>query len=404
MLVLMFCALSIAAQDFGNISKEPFAKGLYKVRSGEYYGIYDEKDNVIVSVEYNDIIFPQDSIALLKKSDGCVYGTITMSGIVSFFAKPFLYNPDYPFYSEGLLPVQHSKRYPDDKWFYIDSKGNSLDKVVKMFVMPQYYRRTMPFNDGFASVVTMMGQSMHIDKEGNKRFVIEDERVIYRSTVNCGEAVIITENGIKLYQEDKTPGSYKANVKRVITPSYNWKVANGATGRILQFVDGSLHLDYLGRATEFVPIVGPIIKFMEQPEAPEPPVTPEETTMVDNHITISKVASPVFLLEDITITLKQPTVTAKSNGYATSTVLLNNNSDIDSKILTVKIVSTGINQSESLVKIPAHETESIKLSLPAKFSNSQKDCDLTVTVTDGEKIVSEKLTVTIKRFKSDDIL
>ena len=56
------------------------------------------------------------------------------------------------------------------------------------------------------------------------------------------------------------------------------------------------------------------------------------------------------------------------------------------------------------MKIPAHETESIKLSLPAKFSNSQKDCDLTVTVTDGEKIVSEKLTVTIKRFKSDDIL
>ena len=161
---MLLFSLSIVAQDYGSLTKEPFARGLYKVRSGEFYGIYDERDNVVVSVEYNDILFPKDSIALLRKSDGCVYGTITMSGEVSLFPKPFKFNPDYPFYSEGLLPVQSVKVFSEDKWFYIDSKGKTLDKVGKVLVMSQNYRRTMPFNEGYASVLNMRGESLHVGR------------------------------------------------------------------------------------------------------------------------------------------------------------------------------------------------------------------------------------------------
>ena len=315
-LMLLF-SLSIVAQDYGSLTKEPFARGLYKVRSGEFYGIYDERDNVVVSVEYNDILFPKDSIALLRKSDGCVYGTITMSGEVSLFPKPFKFNPDYPFYSEGLLPVQSVKVFSEDKWFYIDSKGKTLDKVGKVLVMSQNYRRTMPFNEGYASVLNMRGESLHVDREGNKRFVIDDERVVFRATVSHGEVVIITENGIKLYQEDKNSGSYKAIVKRVISPSYNWKVANGDKGTILQFVDGSLYLDYLGRAVEFVPIAGPVIRFIEQEETPE---EPEEVQEKSESITLTHIPQNDFSIEKLSVSLRYTTVTANSKGYATVSV------------------------------------------------------------------------------------
>lgn len=399
-LMLLF-SLSIVAQDYGSLTKEPFARGLYKVRSGEFYGIYDERDNVVVSVEYNDILFPKDSIALLRKSDGCVYGTITMSGEVSLFPKPFKFNPDYPFYSEGLLPVQSVKVFSEDKWFYIDSKGKTLDKVGKVLVMSQNYRRTMPFNEGYASVLNMRGESLHVDREGNKRFVIDDERVVFRATVSHGEVVIITENGIKLYQEDKNSGSYKAIVKRVISPSYNWKVANGDKGTILQFVDGSLYLDYLGRAVEFVPIAGPVIRFIEQEETPE---EPEEVQEKSESITLTHIPQNDFSIEKLSVSLRYTTVTANSKGYATVSVQITNNAEADSCPLTVRLSSDGITPNESNVKMAAGETKSFKLAVPAKFSDAQRTCVLSVTIEDGEHSTTKKFDVKLKRFDAGQIL
>ena len=247
----------------------------------------------------------------------------------------------------------------------------------------------------------MRGESLHVDREGNKRFVIDDERVVFRATVSHGEVVIITENGIKLYQEDKNSGSYKAIVKRVISPSYNWKVANGDKGTILQFVDGSLYLDYLGRAVEFVPIAGPVIRFIEQEETPE---EPEEVQEKSESITLTHIPQNDFSIEKLSVSLRYTTVTANSKGYATVSVQITNNAEADSCPLTVRLSSDGITPNESNVKMAAGETKSFKLAVPAKFSDAQRTCVLSVTIEDGEHSTTKKFDVKLKRFDAGQIL
>ena len=101
-LLLLLCCSTLWAQNFGELQKEQFGKGLYKVQSGEHYGIFDSNDNVIVSVEYENILLSLDRIAVLRKSDGCVYGSVTETGEVSFYKKPYSLSCRLPL-SSGVL-------------------------------------------------------------------------------------------------------------------------------------------------------------------------------------------------------------------------------------------------------------------------------------------------------------
>ena len=51
-MTLLLCVSTLDAQNYGELKREEFGDGLYKVQSGNYYGVFDDKDNVIVSVEY----------------------------------------------------------------------------------------------------------------------------------------------------------------------------------------------------------------------------------------------------------------------------------------------------------------------------------------------------------------
>lgn len=396
-MTLLLCVSTLDAQNYGELKREEFGDGLYKVQSGNYYGVFDDKDNVIVSVEYENILLSQDGLAVLRKDNGCVYGSVSDKGIVSIFKKPYKYHTNYPFYAEGYLPVKNTKGSAKEKWFYVDDKGEQLKKNVGGFLFPLTFRSVMPFNEGYASVINTKGEILHIDKTGQERFVIDDEVVLFRASVNDGEAVIVTRTGVKLYQEDKTTN--KANVKRVISPSYSYKVAQtDLVAKKLEFKDGTLYLDYLGRASKYVPKEGDPIVFGVQDIVIETKIEAKETLTKISQI-------PRFNIEDgLSVRLKQRVVSASSKGWAGVTILLDNKSQIHSGVLTVTVKSKGIAPKESLLEISPAETNSVKISLPAQFSETQRTQEIIVQISDGERIVEEKLSVVLKRYEATSIL
>lgn len=394
-LFLLVCTLD--AQNYGELKREEFGDGLYKVQSGDFYGIFDNKDNVIVSVEYENILLSIDGMAVLRKNNGFVYGSVTDKGVVSIFKKPYKYHTNFPFYAEGYLPVKNTKGSSKEKWFYVDDKGEQLKKNVGGFLLPMTFRSVMPFNEGYASVINTKGEVLHIDETGQERFVIDDEVILFRASVNDGEAIIVTRTGVKLYQEDKDTN--KANVKRVISSSYSYKVAQtDLVEKYLEFKDGTLYLDYLGRAAKYVPKDGDPIVFGAQEK-----VVKKEETVLD---TLTMVSEPLsFSIEEgLSVSLKQKVVSASSKGWAGVTVLLSNKSQIHSGVLTVTVKSKGITPKESLIEISPSETKSLKISLPAQFSEAQRTQEVTVEISGGGNVVEEKLSVVLKRYEATSIL
>lgn len=57
---------SVYGQGFEYDSRTDLGHGLYKVKSGDFYGIIDDDDNVIVSVEFRDILFREGKALLIK--------------------------------------------------------------------------------------------------------------------------------------------------------------------------------------------------------------------------------------------------------------------------------------------------------------------------------------------------
>lgn len=394
-LLLFVCTLD--AQNYGELKREEFGDGLYKVQSGDFYGIFDNKDNVIVSVEYENILLSLDGLAVLRKNNGCVYGSVTDKGVVSIFKKPYKYHTNYPFYAEGYMPVKNTKGSSKEKWFYIDDKGEQLKKNVGGFLLPMTFRSVMPFNEGYASVINTKGEVVHIDGTGQERFVIDDEIVLFRSSVNNGEAIIVTRTGVKLYQEDKATN--KANVKRVISPSYSYKVAQtDLVEKYLEFKDGTLYLDYMGRASRYVPKNGEPIAFGVQEKETE-----QGPSVLDTLTVISKPLS--FNIEEgMSVTLKQKVVSASSKGWAGVTILLKNKSEVATGVLNVTVKSKGITPKESLIEISPSETKSVKISLPAQFSETQRTQEIVVEISDGKREIEEKLSVVLKRYEATSIL
>lgn len=386
----------LGGQNYGDLQKEEFGKDLYKVKSGNYYGIFDRNDNVIVSVEYENILLSSDGLAVLRKNNGCVYGSVNENGEVSLFEKVYKYHPNYPFYAEGHLPVKSVKDASKDKWFFVDQNGVQMKKNVSGFLLPLIFRSVMPFSEGYAAVINTKGEHLHIDKNGKARFVIEDEEVLFRTSVNNGESVIITSAGVKIYQEDKV--SLKANVKRVLSPSCKYNVVNtNLVDSVLELEDGDLYLDYLGRASKYIPKRGdPIIwgakeevKVEEESQIAPLPIAPQPV---------------VFDLKDISVGLKQTVVSASSKGWAGIIVQIKNNSQVSSGILTVIVSSPGIKPKESVLEIPSADTQSISVSLPAQFSDTQKNQEVIVEVSDGNHYIEEKLNVILKRYEASSIL
>lgn len=159
-LTALLCSLTtIYAQGFGYDEKIDLGNGLYKVKSGNYYGIIDANDNVVASIEFQDILF-KNGKALLTKDDKLL-GVIDTTGLIKSFKEEYIIHPKFRYIYEGYILVSPIKKWQlgYNKWGYITENGEPLKMVSKMRgaysyskKSPTFFDDVTPFVDGISSV------------------------------------------------------------------------------------------------------------------------------------------------------------------------------------------------------------------------------------------------------------
>lgn len=381
-----FGATCLCAQE---LSKTPISKEIYKVKSGNYYGICDEKDNIIVSVEYDDIIFVGE-VAILTKGKR-VYGYVHKNGFVLYYDGEYMYNPKFPYYSEGYLPVVKVGRSSKEQWRYLDLNGKPI-VISGTRSFPMVVEQASAFSEGYAVVQTKKGNLSHIDKYGIERFILNDEQVYFRSSVRDGECVMITSTGVKVYQESK---SNEAVVKMILSDTCNGLQAHGWP-QVLTFAEGTIYLDHLGRTEKFISSDGNTTTLVKEKIND---VSLNDSTDVDKDI------EPLeFELASLRVSLSRLTATASLKGYASTTIYVDNDSDLTSGELTLIIKSAGMSTKQEIFKLSPGARQKTTIYIPAKFSDEYRRQIVTVIVTDGVDELEKSFTMTLKRYQPENLL
>ena len=380
-------AVSLYAQG---LNKTPVCKGVYKVKSGNFYGICDENDNIKVSVEYNDIIFVGD-VAILTK-DMRVYGYVRKNGHAVYFDGEYRYNPKFPFYSEGYLPVMKVGRSSKEQWMYLDMNGKPI-VLSGTRSLPMIVSQASAFSEGYAVVQGKKGKLSHIDKYGNERFVLNDETVYFRSAVRDGECVMITSSGVKVYQESP---SKEAIVKMILSSTCNSLRAEGWP-QVLTFAEGSIYLDHLGRADRFVSSEGNVTSLVKQK-----PVLSRRDSIGGTGG--EREPEEKFAMNSLQISISRLTATASVKGYASTTIYVDNGSDLSSGELTLTIKSSGMSTKEETFNLSPGARQKTTIYIPARFSEESRRQTVTVIVSDGKEELEKSFTMTLKRYQPEILL
>lgn len=403
--LLLICSIPAAAQSTAGVEKFPLKEGilngLQKVKIGPYYGVWDANDNVVVSVEYAEFVFVDD-IAILTKNDGTVHGYIRDDGEVLMFDELYEYHPRYSFYWNGFLPVKRlekNKLKLQGDWVFIDESGNPIfnplfnKKKLKVRV-PYTFYKVNTFSDGYAVVTTNKNELIHIDKKGNRSFTLpKGEACYFRSAVNKGECIIISDKGVQVCQED--PQTKEAKVKMPLT-YYIAKLNTSTLPDSLSFDGGTLHFDLWGRATKFVPTSGDVMYFMEHIKeietakksegAKEDEETPQE----------------LFTLDSLKVKMAYTVAEASENGYATYATSVVNESKVLSDTLKVTVKSSGMRDKVETFILQPGDSKKITFSVPARFAEEQQRRNVTVVITAKEAKREEAFVVTAKRWHGDE--
>lgn len=124
-------------------SMEFYAPDVYKVMLDGKYGLIDSEGHVMVPPKYDVVFDFHDGTAVFGdySSDGLmIKGTIGSDYSVSQVGKEYYMHDEYPFYSEGFIPViDASGRYG-----YLDERCRPAFKFGS--------DETRPFSEGFAAV------------------------------------------------------------------------------------------------------------------------------------------------------------------------------------------------------------------------------------------------------------
>lgn len=364
------------AQGFGYDSKIDLGNGLYKVKSGGYYGVVDNNDDVVVSIEYQDIIFREGN-ALLTRKD-VLLGVIDTLGKVKMFSGIYKIHPYYRYVYDGyiLVSLVDETIYPD-RWGYVDvnEKPLRMQQKVKGTLSylpnkPTMFDDIRPFVNGCAAVFLKKYGWKHIDKYGREHFALNDvnNNALFRSSLHDGECIIVTTDGIKLYQESK---DYKAVVKRILSaevtnPNFNYTDWT--------CVEGLISLDSLMRAYKYENQTDSIV-FFEDP----------------------KDINVLSLKEDIKVELIYRNIQANENGKAYTEIKLVNTSDKKIKLLEVVLKCDGANKSWK-GELEANSNIKIPFNVPARFSESNLKKNIVVKVNYKNDSVEYDLSVNIKRY------
>lgn len=404
LLLLITVSAVSYGQTYGSLEKFPLKNGLQKVKSGPYYGMYDANDNVIVSVEYADFVFVEDK-AILTKEDGTVHGYVEYKNDgaeVFLFDTPYEFHSQFPFYWDGYLPVRKiSKTRGDDtkegRWMFLDENGNPifnplLNKKKLKVRIPYTFFKVNTFSDGYAVVTTNQNQIIHIDKKGNKSFTLPKDEVCYfRSSVHKGECVMVTNSGVKLYQED--PSTKEARVKQILVP-YISELDTRILPDSLSFAGGKLHFDLWGRTKCFVPTKGDVIYFIA-------PIISDKEKEKEKEKGGEKPVEP-FDLNNLDVRLMQTVAMATDKGYAKFTLDITNNCVVPSDTLHLTVKSDRssnlyVRESNKTFVLQPGEQKTVPFDIPARFSEDQQKHRITVTVANADGNIEEYIAVTVRR-------
>lgn len=407
--LLLAGSVTVSAQSTSGVEKFPLKEGilngLQKVKIGPYYGVWDANDNVVVSVEYAEFVFVDD-IAILTKSDGTVHGYIRDDGEVLMFDDVYEYHPRFSFYWNGFLPVRQISKVKimgedtEGKWIFLDESGNPIfnpmfnKKKIKMRLPYKFYK-VNTFSDGYAVVTTNKNELIHIDKKGNRSFTLpKGETCYFRSSVNKGECIIITDKGVQVCQED--PHTKEARVKMPLT-YYIAKLNTSTLPDSLSFDGGTLHFDLWGRATKFVPASGDVMYFMDYIRDLE--------NKINNDVKEGEDGSnpdEFFSLDSLTVKMRYTVAEASVNGYATYAASVVNESKVLSDTLKVTVKSSGMRDKVETFILTSGEGKRITFSIPARFAEEQQKRNVTVIITAKEAIREEQFVVIAKRWHGDE--
>ena len=390
--LLLSTAISLSvtyAQGFGYDSKTDIGNGLYKVKSGDFYGVIDENDNVVVSIEYQDIVF-KDGRALLTK-DNVLYGLIDSLGSVKNFSGIYKVHPKYKYVYEGYIPVSFVKNWMfPDKWGYIDVDERPLKIKQKIKGSqsagknsPTLFDDVTPFVDGCASIFLKKYGWKHIDTNGVERYKFNDKNIkaLFRSSRYKGECIIVTSDGIKQYQENDNS---VAVVKRILSSTATFvETAKDSTSTKMIYKEGVLTLDSLMRVSKYETGDDSIV-FIEKPRK----------------VIVKKVVVPVDTLslkEDLNVELVYKNLQANEKGQAYTEVKLINTSNDKFEELTVTLECAGATR-EWNGSLGGNSEVRISFNIPARFSSTSIKRNILIGISHKDDNIELEYPVTIKRY------
>ena len=390
LLLSTIISLSVTyAQGFGYDSKTDIGNGLYKVKSGDFYGVIDANDNVVVSIEYQDIVF-KDGRALLTK-DNVLYGLIDSLGSVKNFSGTYKVHPKYKYVYEGYIPVSFVKNWMfPDKWGYIDvdEKPLKIKQKIKGTQSagknsPTLFDDVTPFVDGCAAVFLKKYGWKHIDNNGLERYKFTDKKAkaLFRSSRYKGECIIVTNDGIKQYQENSTS---QAVVKRVLSSSASTpNFIQDSSVTKLAYNEGILTLDSLMRVSKFETGTDSIV-FIEKPRK----------------VVVKKVEIPIDTLslkENLKVELVYKNLQANDQGKAYTEIKLVNTSNDKFDELSVALECAGATR-EWNGSLSGNSEVRISFNVPARFSSPSIKRNILINVSYKDDSIELEYPVTIKRY------
>lgn len=372
------------AQGFGYDSRTAIGNNLYKVKSGQYYGIIDDKDNVVVSVEYQDIQYRQGKALLTK--DNTLYGVVDSLGKIKSFEPKYKIHPQFRYIYDGYIIVG------DSKWGYLSEDGkplffNTKSKGAFIFLKKSFmvFDDAYPFVDGFATVFLKKTGWKHVDTTGNERFILSNKKAIadFRSSIYKEECIIATDEGIKQYQENE---ERHAVVKRILSTSASGKrISLNNSSQKVYYNEGTLVLDSLMRVEKFETKTDSII-FIEKPkpvivEIPQLSI-PEDTFSVKDNMRVN---------------LMNRSIQANGKGKANTEVKISNKSSLKFENLTI-LLQCGTITREWEGTLEGNSEIHLSLTIPATFSASQIKRNVIVHIYYKDEDIEYKLPLTIKRY------
>lgn len=389
--LLLLCAWFVVIPSFAQGLKYDeeveFGNGLIKVKSNGRYGLLDENRKLKLPVEFRDLEFREGCAIIAYYGSLRLYGVVDSLGIVKKYKQNYYVNPNYPYFSCGMLCVSNKEN--EGKWGYMDSNekvisvelkgaksGFFSSKVKGKFV----FEYAAPFCEGFACVHTEKTGWHHIDKNGRERFLL-DEVASLRTSVYHGESVIYAAGEIKVYEEGSDG---KAGVKMHIDDnisdlSFNHRQPYQAIsndGNTILFLDHMLRAEKIKRESDSLVFIAPLI------------VEPEIVEPIDSFT----------LNRDIEVYVEKTTVNANVKGKAIIKFLIKNKGDFDSGELNVSLQCNGANKKSTLTLLSGQSDE-FSLSIPARFSVAEITRILEWTISADEQKIEDEQKVIIKRYR-----